>query len=151
MQNAPHWKTTFDERWPLMEENIQWNSTFDGRCPSMEGNLQWKMTLIDGKQSLIEDDLLFKTPFKVLQALVKMTFNGRLHQWRTVFDQTTETRIITIRAKKCRKLNLWTIIFLNLNLTLKGGGCCAVLIKENPKGGGECPHFWSNMTWFDPT
>ena len=71
-------KTTFDERRPLIEFNLQWQMTFDG-------NLQWKRTLdgemtFDGRGPLIEENFRQKT-----------TFDGQLlmednSQWKTIID-----------------------------------------------------------------
>ena len=58
------WKTTFDGRQPLMEDNLWWKMTFDERRPLMEDELWWKTTF-DGRQpiynSLMEDTLWWKT------------------------------------------------------------------------------------------
>ena len=35
----PAWKTTFDGRQPLIEENLCWETILDGRPPLMEDNL----------------------------------------------------------------------------------------------------------------
>ena len=58
------WKTTFDERQPLMEKNLWWKTNFDGRQPLIEDNLWWKKTF--GRLPLMEDNLWWK-----------MTFDGR--------------------------------------------------------------------------
>ena len=50
MEDGLWWKTTFERRQPLIEED------FDGRHPLMEDDILWKTTF-DGKQSLMEDDL----------------------------------------------------------------------------------------------
>ena len=37
------WKTAFDGRWPLVEDDVWWKATCDGRWPLMEEDL-WYMT-----------------------------------------------------------------------------------------------------------
>ena len=71
MEGDLSWKTTFDGRGTLIEDNLQqkmtfrrhpseddhqWKTTFDGRQPSMEDSPQWKTTF-DGQQLLMEDNL----------------------------------------------------------------------------------------------
>ena len=64
------WKTTFDERWPLMEDDLWWKTTFDGRQPLMEVDLWWK-TAFDGRQPLMEDDLQWKITFEGTQLFME--------------------------------------------------------------------------------
>ena len=45
----PTWKTIYDRRRPLMEDNLWWKATFDGRRPLMEDNL-WLTTTFDRGQ-----------------------------------------------------------------------------------------------------
>ena len=47
------WRTTFDGRGPLMEDNFWWKMTFDGMQTLMEDALLWKMTF-DGRRPLME-------------------------------------------------------------------------------------------------
>ena len=70
------WRTTFDGRQPLKEDNLWWKVTFDGRWHWTEDNLGRKTTL-DGRQPLTEDDLWRKT-----------TFDGRRSQGDTLNTAT---------------------------------------------------------------
>jgi len=56
------WKTNFDGRRPLTEDDLWRKTTFDGKRPLTEDDLWWKTTF-DGRQPLTEDDLWRKTTF----------------------------------------------------------------------------------------
>ena len=69
MQRTPLSQLTFDERWPLMTEDLQW------KTPLLEDNLLWK-TSFDRRQPLIEEDLWWK-----------MTIDGKnTLWWKSSFD-----------------------------------------------------------------
>ena len=76
------WKTTFGERWSLVEDDLWWKMTFGGRQPSVEDELLWKTTF-GGRHPLVEDDLRKKTTFCGRRPLLeddlwrKTTFVGR--------------------------------------------------------------------------
>ena len=53
MEDDLWWKTTFDRRQPLMEED------FDGRHPLMEDNVLWK-TIFHGRQPLMAEEFQWK-------------------------------------------------------------------------------------------
>ena len=42
-------KTSFYGRWPLLKDDLRWKTTLDWIQPSMEDNLQWKTTFIGGQ------------------------------------------------------------------------------------------------------
>ena len=67
-------ETYLDERQPLMEDR-GWKTTFNGRQTLMEDDLRWKMTFT-GRRLLMEDDLRWKT-----------TFNGRRHSMEDDLSQ----------------------------------------------------------------
>ena len=75
-------KTTFDGRWPLIEDDLWQKTTFVGRWLLLEDDLLWKTTF-DGRQTLTEDDPWRKTPFDGRGPLTeedlwrKTTFNRR--------------------------------------------------------------------------
>ena len=91
------WKTNFDGRHPLMEDDLWWKMTFDRRRPLMEDDL-WRKTTFDGRRPLMEDDLWRKTTFDRRRPLMeedlwqKRTFDGRRPSmeydlwWKTTFD-----------------------------------------------------------------
>ena len=62
MEDYLWWETTFDGRWPLMEDNIRWKTALNERQPSIENDLWWKTTF-DGRRPSMEDNLRWKTPF----------------------------------------------------------------------------------------
>ena len=74
------WKTTFNGKRPLMEDNLRWKMTFEGRQHSMEDSLWWNIS-INGRQLSIEDDLHWETPFNGRPPSMEEPL-----QWKTTFD-----------------------------------------------------------------
>ena len=78
--NQGRGKTTFNERRPLMEDDLQWKTTFNGRRPSMEDDLRWKTTF-NGRRNMMEDDLQWKTTYDGRRP--SMEYDLR---WKTTYD-----------------------------------------------------------------
>ena len=105
MEDSLWWKTTFDGRWPLMEDTYEgrqssientpsWKMTHNGRQPlmmkmtfyreqpSMEDHLQWK-TMFDGRWLLMEEDLH-----------CKITFGGEGENWVPKMEFNTKYQVL---------------------------------------------------------
>ena len=59
-----------------MENNFQWKTTYDGRRPLMEDDPQWKMilnlkTTFNQRQPSRKDDLLWKATFERIRPLME--------------------------------------------------------------------------------
>ena len=91
MEDDLKWRTTCDERRPLMEDDLGWKKTTDGRRPSREDDLRGKTTFMedDLRRPLMEDHLWWKTAFDGRWPLMeddrlfcKMTFMDDDLWWR---------------------------------------------------------------------
>ena len=93
-------KTTFDGRWPLIEDNLLWKTIFVGRGLLMEDDMLWK-TSFGGKQPFLEDLFWWNTTFNGIQPSKK-----DIPKWRTIFDG----------RQPSMQDNLWRTKMLSLRL-----------------------------------
>ena len=64
------WKTIFDGRQPLMEDDLWWKMPFDGRRPLMEDGLWWKTILPLSPRYRRCGDFFFFQFFSLSQSLL---------------------------------------------------------------------------------
>ena len=141
------WKTTFDGRQPLMEDDFWWKKTFDGRRTLMEDNLRWKTTNIqqfDGRHPLMKDR---SSQDRSSQA---RSSQDRSSQDRTSLDRSSQDGAIKEdslswqeRSSQDRSSqDMWSNFFLALSrrndpTCLKFGDCLVGVWKVF----GNCPVF----------
>ena len=71
------WKTTFEERRPLLEDNLWRKRTFDERGPLMEDDL-WRKTTTFGWKTTFDKKKYLHLP--ILTATVQLTPNRKSYQ-----------------------------------------------------------------------